>query len=103
ARSAARPRARRTRMSGRFGALGGSVLGLCLVIVATALAFSVGRFPVTLIDLGTAVWSGVTGHPSGRARGGEAVIFNIRVPRVLAAILCGSALAVAGAAFQGLF
>ncbi len=41
-------------MSGRFGAIGGSVLGLGLVIVAVALAFSVGRFPVNLIDLATA-------------------------------------------------
>jgi iron complex transport system permease protein len=90
-------------MSGRFGALSGSLLGLCLVIVAIALAFSVGRFPVNLIDLGVALWSRVTGEPSGLAPAAEAVIFNIRGPRVLAAILCGSALAVAGAAFQGLF
>ena len=90
-------------MSGRFGALGGSALGIGLVIVAVALAFSIGRFPVNLIDLATAVWSGVTGQPSGLTPAAEAVIFNIRGPRVLAAILCGSALAVAGAAFQGLF
>src|SRR5262245_18764909 len=90
-------------MSGRFGAIGGSLLGFCLVIVAVALAFSVGRFPVNLIDLASAVWSGATGRPSGLTPAAEAVIFNIRGPRVLAAILCGSALAVAGAAFQGLF
>jgi iron complex transport system permease protein len=90
-------------MSGRFGAIGGSLLGLCLVIVATALAFSVGRFPVNLIDLGVALWSRVTGEPSGLSPAAEAVIFNIRGPRVVAGILCGSALAVAGTAFQGLF
>jgi iron complex transport system permease protein len=43
------------------------------------------------------------GQPSGLAPAAEAVIFNIRGPRVIAAILCGAALAVAGAAFQGLF
>jgi iron complex transport system permease protein len=90
-------------MSGRFGALGGSALGFCLVIAAVMLAFSVGRFPVNLIDLATALWSRATGEPSGLTPAAEAVIFNIRGPRVLAAILCGSALAVAGAAFQGLF
>ncbi len=31
------------------------------------------------------------------------MIWNIRGPRVLAALLCGAALAVAGTAFQGLF
>ena len=77
-------------MSGRFGALGGSALGFGLVIVAVSLAFSIGRFPVNLIDLATAVWSGVTGQPSGLTPAAEAVIFNIRGPRVLAAILWSS-------------
>jgi len=67
------------------------------------LAFSVGRFPVSLADLGLALWSRLVGQPSGLAPAAEAVIFNIRGPRVIAAILCGAALAVAGAAFQGLF
>ncbi|ADN37501.1 transport system permease protein [Methanolacinia petrolearia DSM 11571] len=34
---------------------------------------------------------------------GETVLFNIRLPRILGAALVGAALAVAGAAFQGLF
>jgi iron complex transport system permease protein len=90
-------------MSGRFGAIGGMLLGLGLIVLGVAVAFSVGRFPVGLIDLATALWSRVTGQPSGLAPAAEAVIFNIRGPRVLAAILCGAALAVAGTAFQGLF
>lgn len=82
-----------------------SGLGLAtLILVAgVAIAFSVGRFPVTLGDLGVALWSLISGQPSGLAPATEAVIFNIRGPRVVAAILCGAALAVAGAAFQGLF
>ncbi len=90
-------------MSGRFGALGGMALGLALVAAAIALAFSIGRFPVGLGDLAVAVWTRLTGQPSGLAPAAEAVIFHIRGPRVMAAILCGAALAVAGAAFQGLF
>ena len=90
-------------MSGRFGAIGGMLLGLGLIVLGVAVAFSVGRFPVGLIDLATVLWSRVTGEPSGLAPAAEAVIFNIRGPRVLAAILCGAALAVAGTAFQGLF
>jgi iron complex transport system permease protein len=68
-----------------------------------AAAFSVGRFPISVSDLGIALWSKLTGQPSGLPPAVDAVIFNIRGPRVLAAILCGAALAVAGAAFQGLF
>lgn len=90
-------------MSGRFGAIGGLSIGLLLLIAGVAVAFSVGRFPITLGDLGLALWARLTGQASGLPPAVDAVIFNIRGPRVLAAILCGAALAVAGAAFQGLF
>ena len=33
----------------------------------------------------------------------ELIIFQVRLPRILAAILVGAALSVAGASFQGLF
>jgi iron complex transport system permease protein len=90
-------------VSGRFGAIGGLSIGLLLLIAGVAVAFSVGRFPITLGDLGLALWARLTGQASGLPPAVDAVIFNIRGPRVLAAILCGAALAVAGAAFQGLF
>jgi len=90
-------------MTGRFGAIGGISIGLVLLLLGVVLAFSVGRFPISVSDLGIALWSKLTGQPSGLPAAVDAVIFNIRGPRVLAAILCGAALAVAGAAFQGLF
>jgi iron complex transport system permease protein len=90
-------------MTGRFGAIGGISIGLVLLLLGVAAAFSVGRFPISVSDLGIALWSKLTGQPSGLPPAVDAVIFNIRGPRVLAAILCGAALAVAGAAFQGLF
>lgn len=90
-------------MTGRFGAIGGISIGLVLLLLGVVLAFSVGRFPISLGELGLALWSKLTGQPSGLPPAVDAVIFNIRGPRVLAAILCGAALAVAGAAFQGLF
>lgn len=83
--------------------LSGLGLATALLLGGVMLAFSVGRFPVSLSDLMVALWSKLTGQPSGLAPAAEAVIFNIRGPRVIAAILCGAALAVAGAAFQGLF
>ena len=90
-------------MTIRHGALIGPTTGLALVAAGVLLAFSVGRFPVGPGDLVTALWSQATGTPSGLSPAAEAVIFNIRGPRVLAALLCGAALALAGAAFQGLF
>jgi iron complex transport system permease protein len=90
-------------VTGRFGAIAGITIGLGLLLPGVAVAFSVGRFPISVSELGLALWSTLIGQPSGLPPAVDAVIFNIRGPRVLAAILCGAALAVAGAAFQGLF
>ncbi|MBL8571116.1 MAG: iron ABC transporter permease [Phreatobacter sp.] len=87
----------------RARTLGGSTIAFAVLVTGVAVAFAVGRFPVTLPDLATALWSRVTGTPSGLSPSVEAVVFSIRGPRVVAALACGAALAIAGAAFQGLF
>lgn len=83
--------------------LGGGAAAAAVLVLAVAVAFAFGRFPVTLADIAAALWSRLTGTPSGLSPAAEAVIFSIRGPRVVAAVACGAALAVAGAAFQGLF
>lgn len=88
---------------GQGRALGGALTAIGILVLGLAAAFAIGRFPVSLVDLYAALWSRATGAPSGLTPAAEAVIFNIRGPRVLAAALCGAALAIAGAAFQGLF
>ena len=65
-------------------ALGGAVLA----------ALALGRYPVPL-----SVLSGLGAMDPAMA----AVLWNVRLPRVLAATLVGAALAGAGAAFQGMF
>src|SRR3954453_4911067 len=86
----------RTFLPGLFIALG--VLALGLVV-----AFTVGRYPVTLAELADVLLSRVTGRPSTAPAAVENVVLLVRGPRVLAAMLVGAALAVAGTAFQGLF
>jgi iron complex transport system permease protein len=81
----------------------GNAVALGLLGVAVLLAFGLGRFPVGPTDLVRLVWAGLSRQPSGLSPQIEAVIWNIRGPRVVAALLCGAALAVAGTAFQGLF
>ncbi|BAT59787.1 putative ABC transporter permease protein [Variibacter gotjawalensis] len=83
--------------------ISGNVIAVAVLLVGIAVAFGVGRFPVSLADVATALWSRLTGSPSGLSPSVEAVVFNIRGPRVLAALCCGASLAIAGAAFQGLF
>src|SRR3954471_9336917 len=83
-------------LPGLFIALG--VLALGLVV-----AFTVGRYPVTLAELADVLLSRVTGRPSAASATVENVVLLVRGPRVLAAVMVGAALAVAGTAFQGLF
>ena len=74
------------------------MLGLAALAV---LAFAVGAYPVSPGDLVAAL-----GFKSGAAPvsdAAETVIWQIRGPRVLGAMLVGAALAASGGAYQGLF
>ena len=62
-----------------------------------AIAFAVGRYPVSLEEL----FSLSTGQAV--APNVETVVMQVRGPRVAAALLVGAALAAAGAAYQGMF
>ncbi|HEX3001582.1 MAG TPA: iron ABC transporter permease [Methanoregula sp.] len=67
----------------------------CLCIL-TALAFisvGVGSVMIPLAE----VWQTLLYHSSGNA---EMIVWNIRLPRVLAAIVCGAGLAAAGVVMQ---
>jgi iron complex transport system permease protein len=80
---------------GRRGALAWGLALLALVLAFLA-ALSVGRFPIAPSQLPAILL--------GRDESPAALVFwNIRLPRVVAAMLVGAALAAAGAAFQGMF
>ncbi|MFE1599171.1 FecCD family ABC transporter permease [Methylobacterium sp. ID0610] len=98
------PRARaESRPGGRLGPRLGLGLALGAVGLAVALAFGVGRYPVGLGEVAQVLAAKLAGGASGVSAPVEAVVLQIRGPRILAALLIGAALSVAGAAFQGLF
>jgi iron complex transport system permease protein len=88
-------------MTRRF--LPGLIVALAVLLLGLVLAFTVGRYPVTLAELADVLWSRATGAPTTAPPAVENVVLLVRGPRVLAAVLVGGALAVAGTAFQGLF
>jgi iron complex transport system permease protein len=88
-------------MTRRF--LPGLIVALGVLLLGLVLAFTVGRYPVTLAELADVLWSHATGAPTTAPPAVENVVLLVRGPRVLAAVLVGGALAVAGTAFQGLF
>ncbi|MET0443473.1 MAG: iron ABC transporter permease [Pseudorhodoplanes sp.] len=84
-------------------ALPGTLIALAVLAAGFSVAFLVGRFPVSAADIVSVLWSKITGTASGVSPAVEAVVLQVRGPRVLAAFLVGAALAIAGTAFQGLF
>src|SRR5215831_8558959 len=83
--------------------LPGLAIAIAVLAVGLVVAFTLGRYPVGLLDLVDVLWSRVTGRPSAAPPAVENVVLLVRGPRVVAAVIVGAALAVAGAAFQGLF
>jgi iron complex transport system permease protein len=81
----------------------GLVIAALILLLGISLAFSIGRFPVSPIDLGRILVARLSGSPSGLPSVVETVVWQIRGPRIVAAVLVGVALATSGAAFQGLF
>lgn len=75
----------------------------CLLLLLVLASFLIGRYPVTP-DMVFTVLAGKLFHwPPSWTPAMEIVILKIRLPRILAAMLVGGALAVAGAAYQNLF
>lgn len=87
----------------RRSALAGNLLALGVLLAGVAVAFLFGRFPVSLPDVVRVLWAQLGGGPSGLPPAVETVVWQVRAPRVVAAVGVGAALSVAGAAFQGLF
>ncbi len=88
-------------MNRRF--LPGFIIALGLLALGLLVAFTVGRYPVTLAELIEVLVSRLAGRATAVPPAVENVVLLVRGPRVVAAALVGAALAVAGTAFQGLF
>jgi ABC-type Fe3+-siderophore transport system permease subunit len=77
------------------------VLALLAGVAVGAVPLSPGAVVATLLDRVTGV---VGGHVGGALSGTDAaVLLQLRLPRVVLAALVGAGLAVAGAAYQGVF
>lgn len=80
------------------------VAGAVLALVAiVAWSFVVGRFGVAPAEAWRALWSALSGTDSGLPFNVEAIVLQVRGPRVVAALAVGAALAAAGASLQNLF
>jgi iron complex transport system permease protein len=83
----------------------GFILLICLLILVGLffLSFFIGRFTLSPAELLQVFWVKIIHGPPTWSNMVETIIFKIRLPRILAAMLIGAALSIAGATYQGLF
>ena len=76
--------------------------GVGVLAFIFCVAATIGQYPLSVIDVVTALWQGLTGtaHQSDTA---ATVVLDIRLPRLAAALLVGLALAGSGATYQTVF
>ena len=80
------------------------IIILFLITVGTfILSCTVGRYAISVFDIFKTFYTAIFKHNNSNTSTIAAVLFNIRIPRIFAAMLIGAALSMSGAAYQGLF
>ncbi|HKM41329.1 MAG TPA: iron ABC transporter permease, partial [Methanocorpusculum sp.] len=79
------------------------ILLILAALVCILVSFGVGRFSISLYDVVLLLLSPFFPVTETWDYAMFSVVFNIRLPRILAALLVGAALSTAGAAYQGMF
>ncbi len=74
-----------------------------LLVVLVAWSLAVGRYPLELGAILVSVRAKLGGGHGGLGPSAEAVLWQVRAPRIAAALVVGAALASAGSAYQNLF
>ncbi|MDR3599784.1 MAG: iron ABC transporter permease [Desulfosporosinus sp.] len=88
-------------MANRTGVLY-AVLSVLFVVIFLY-SVTLGRFSLSFPELFNMFWRKIFHLPQTWTDAAEIALFNIRLPRIVAAILVGGGLSAAGAVFQGLF
>jgi len=76
-------------------------LALLLLVALVVVAIGVGRYPLSPVEVLRVLWLHVAGEATNSVA--DAIVWQIRLPRIGVSMLVGAALAAAGAAFQQLF
>lgn len=79
------------------------LLFVALPIGAFLLSFMLGRYPVSPIQVVSALASRISLIESTHSPAIDTVVFQVRLPRIMAAMLVGASLSTSGAAYQGMF
>ena len=91
-----------TALRARGGLSAAFILSIVLAVLFV-LSFAIGRYPVSPLDVIKVFVSQITHLDIALPEMAATVVMEIRLPRIVAAILVGGSLSIAGASFQGLF
>jgi len=83
--------------------MGWKIVLILLPILAAFGALGIGRYFVSPMEVFQSIMAKVSGSVSGLSDMAEMTIWNVRMPRILLALLAGAGLSAAGCAFQSLF
>lgn len=76
---------------------------IILLVIACLLSIGIGRFPISPCEVIRILAARFVPVEKTWVDTLETVIFNVRIPRITAAVLVGATLAAAGASYQGMF
>ena len=79
------------------------IIWTIILFVLILLSLCVGRYPISFKELFGWLYSAITDWQSVKDQQLSYVFINLRLPRILTAVVTGAALAAAGAAYQGIF
>lgn len=89
--------------SSRYGPRATIVILAILLVIVAVVSLGVGRYDIPFLRVVEILWSPIS-PPAVPVTATEAnVVFTVRMPRILLALLAGAGLAVSGATLQGVF
>ena len=74
-----------------------------LTVLAVLAAFCMGNYAISVGDVIKILFSPILNIPKNWSAMEENVIFTLRMPRIIGAVLVGGGLALSGASYQGVF
>lgn len=80
-----------------------SIVLVVLPLLVSVTCLGVGRYSLSFVESFTVLYQGLMQGSYSADPQAFSVVFGIRLPRILLALLCGAGLAASGAAFQGIF
>jgi len=80
-----------------------AAFALLMPLPAFLISMNIGTYPLSGPELAEIIFSRLMGHSHSLPPVYDIVVFSIRLPRILLAMLAGAALSISGATLQGIF